>query len=416
MICTMADRGMLIFVSDLHLTDTLKGPAIAKEILFQRFWERINASRGDGEVVIAFVGDLFDIVRSPYWLEGSTRPYQQTSAAQAQTVTEICERIIAREERFMAAIRSKVEAGELRVDYILGNHDRLLNDAPEARRAVWRALTGRDTDEKMPTERIYRQHGVIAHHGHTTDFICHSTEGPAPIGDAIGLELIVRYPGELRREVGETLDELDDIDDVRPIFAVPSWVRAYASTRKHILKPATKVWRQVVEEFLDNSFTKEWEKAHRRIGFSEAKKLQMLLQMSTGRVLRKTSDQKLVAIYRMLQQFFDGRFAQNAARRLESSGDERLRYVVNGHSHFSSMTPLGILNGLPAAYFNTGTWRTVHQMGRLTSGRPGFLPYDAMTYLVFFPEADALGRDYEWWTGAMVPREHHDDTRAIELP
>jgi hypothetical protein len=33
-----------------------------------------------------------------------------------------------------------------------------------------------------------------------------------------------------------------------------------------------------------------------------------------------------------------------------------------------------------------------------------FLPYDAMTYLVFFPEEDKLGREYEWWTGAMVAR------------
>jgi hypothetical protein len=27
-----------------------------------------------------------------------------------------------------------------------------------------------------------------------------------------------------------------------------------------------------------------------------------------------------------------------------------------------------------------------------------------MTYLVFFPNDDRLGRDYEWWTGAMVAR------------
>jgi hypothetical protein len=27
-----------------------------------------------------------------------------------------------------------------------------------------------------------------------------------------------------------------------------------------------------------------------------------------------------------------------------------------------------------------------------------------MSYLVFFPTDDKLGRDYEWWTGAMVAR------------
>ncbi|MEO0815164.1 MAG: hypothetical protein AAFY60_20050, partial [Myxococcota bacterium] len=239
-------------------------------------------------------------------------------------------------------------------------------------------------------------------------------EGPAPIGDAIGLELIVRYPNEVRAAVGELLEELDDIDDVRPIFAVPSWVRNYASRQRHILKPATKTWKRIVEEFFDNPFTRSWAKEHDRLGFSEAKKLQLLLRASTGRLLKSTSDQKLVQIFRFLQQMVDGKFAQNAAGRLEKSGDDRLRYVVNGHSHFASMNPLGLINGEPACYFNTGTWRTVHQMGRHTSGRPGFLAYEAMTYLVFFPDRDQMNREYEWWTGALVPRS--EDPGLHELP
>ena len=56
-------------------------------------------------------------------------------------------------------------------------------------------------------------------------------------------------------------------------------------------------------------------------------------------------------------------------------------------------------------YFNTGTWRTVHQIGHDLGGRPAFVPYDAMSYLVFFPDGDALGRDDEWWTGALVGRD-----------
>jgi len=30
-----------------------------------------------------------------------------------------------------------------------------------------------------------------------------------------------------------------------------------------------------------------------------------------------------------------------------------------------------------------------------------------MSHLVFFPDGDELGRDDEWWTGAMVPRGPH---------
>jgi hypothetical protein len=47
----------------------------------------------------------------------------------------------------------------------------------------------------------------------------------------------------------------------------------------------------------------------------------------------------------------------------------------------------------------------VHQIGHDLGGRPSFLPYDAMSYLVFFPDGDKLGREYEWWTGASVARQ-----------
>ena len=97
----------------------------------------------------------------------------------------------------------------------------------------------------------------------------------------------------------------------------------------------------------------------------------------------------------------DGRFARTAAKNLERPENRGLSYVVNGHSHFAAMQPLGNVNGSPACYFNTGTWRTVHQLGS-AAGTPAFLAYDSMAYLVFFPKEDRLGRKFEWWNGAMV--------------
>ena len=42
----MAERPLLIFVSDIHLTDRLHGNAVSKADQFTRFWERIQAARG----------------------------------------------------------------------------------------------------------------------------------------------------------------------------------------------------------------------------------------------------------------------------------------------------------------------------------------------------------------------------------
>lgn len=400
-------RHLLVFISDLHLTDALKGPRVSRADTLKRFWTRIEGARREEPAEIVFVGDSFDIVRSPMWLEGNRRPYQEPSPSSIRVVEQIVDKTLEREKEFFGLIRAMVEAGRLRVRYLVGNHDRLLLFAPQARRAIWKAMTGRDEKVDFPSEMIFAEHGVLAHHGHTGDFICSNRDGGAPIGDAIGLELIVRFPPLLRSKI-DVADpvELDDIDDVRPIYAVPAWVRQLSEQRRGIVRPLHETWCQLVEEFLSNNFVKDWMKAHKR-GFKldPGKQLRLLLELSTGRIMGKAQDKRLTQAYKVFQHTFDGRFAQRAAEQLADKKYKGLQYVVNGHSHFPSMTPLGHINGKAAVYFNTGTWRTVHQIGTHTEGRPTFLAYDAMTYLVFFPDGDPLGRDYEWWTGAMVGAE-----------
>lgn len=400
------ERSLLVLVSDLHLTDALKGPHVSRAAMLERFWKRIDVARMGGPAEIVFVGDLFDVVRSPRWLETSHRPYHEPSQAVVGVVERIVEATLEREREMFALLRKLVGEGALRVHYILGNHDRLLAHAPRARRAVLRAMTGEDREADFPREMVFPDHGVLAHHGHTGDFICHARDG-APIGDAIGIELIVRFPPLLRARLSVADPvELDDIDDVRPIYAVPAWVRQLGEHRPGILRPLGQTWAQLVEEFLSNWFVREWMRSQSRtlLSFDPGKQLRLMLELSTGRIMGKTQDKRLTQLYRLFQHAFDGRFARRAAERLQEPRCRGLRYVVNGHSHFPSMQPLGHIDGRPACYFNTGTWRTVHQIGTELEGRPSFLPYDAMSYLVFFPTSDPMGRDYEWWTGAMVAR------------
>jgi UDP-2,3-diacylglucosamine pyrophosphatase LpxH len=398
----MAERPMLIFVSDIHLTDSLHGAAVSKADTFERFWTRIQAARGARPAEICFVGDLFDLVRSPSWFESRARPYHESGGV-AEQVDAVVEATLAREAAFFTAIRTRVQAGELAVHYLLGNHDRLLRDAPRARRAIWNAFTGEDRDVTFESEREFRDHGVLAYHGHIGDVINASPGGHATIGDAIGSELIVRFPRAVRQLAGEGYRQLDDIDDVRPIYAVPAWVRRLGAVDRELLRPVNDVWARLVEDFLSIPFVREWMRAHHKtLGLDAGKKLRLLLELSTKRVMAHTHDRRLTQIYKYFQHSFDGRMARRAAEEL--SRRRGLRYVVNGHSHFSSMVPLGTVDGAPCAYFNTGTWRTVHQIGYDVGGRPSFLAFDAMCYLVFFPGDDPLRRDYEWWTGAMVSR------------
>ena len=399
------ERPLLIFVSDLHLTDSLHGNAVSKADQFARFWDRIGAVRGKRPAELCVVGDLFDVVRSPSWFDGRHRPYHgQTQLGVKKTVEKIVEETLAREKDFFAALKAKIATGELVFHYIAGNHDRLLRFAPAAQQKIADALGLAKL--VLHEELEFRDHGVLAYHGNSGDAINASPDGDATIGDAIGSELILKFPRKLRAMVGADhpgVDEIDDIDDVRPVYAVPAWVRQQSAIKPELWRPIREVWSETVDEFLANDFVARWLKTqHKTFSLDLGKKLRLLLELSRNRVIAHGSDERMTQLYRFIQHGFDGKMATVAATEL---GKRRgLRYVVNGHSHFPSMQPLGTIDGKPAVYFNTGTWRAVHQIGHDLGGRPSFLPYDAMSYLVFFPTDDPLGREYEWWTGAMVAR------------
>ncbi len=399
----MAERPLLIFVSDIHLTDRLHGNAVSKAEQLARFWDRIQAVRGKRPAELCVVGDLFDLVRSPSWFEGRHRPYHgATQNGVVKNVEAIVRETIRREQGFFDALKAKIASGELVFHYVAGNHDRLLRTAPAAQRAIADAL-GLPRLE-LHTELEFRDHGVLAYHGNVGDPINASPDGDATIGDAIGSELILRFPRSLRAMVGADhpgVDEIDDIDDVRPVYAVPAWVRQQSAIRSELHRAIREVWSEVVDEFLANEFVQRWLKTqHKTFSLDLGKKLRLLLELSRNKVIQHGSDERLTQLYRFFQHSFDGKMSAVAATELNRR--KGLRYVVNGHSHFPSMQPLGRIDGKPAVYFNTGTWRAVHQIGHDLGGRPSFLPYDAMSYLVFFPHDDKLGREYEWWTGAMV--------------
>jgi UDP-2,3-diacylglucosamine pyrophosphatase LpxH len=391
---------MLILVSDLHLTDGHATPHVPRAALFDRFWERIDRTRKGGPVEIAFIGDLFDVVRSPKWLQTSLRPYHADSTEQRDLTASIVDSIISREQPFFDLIRRRVREGTLSVSYVIGNHDRLIGDSGKARSAIRMAFTGQADAAEFPSLMRWPEYGVLAHHGHTVDELCHERDGSPPLGDAVGSELIVKFPMVIRRDTGMDDPQLDDIDDVRPIYAVPSWVRTLAAGRKGVGRKVGDAWRGLVEEFFSISYVKDWFKDHHRpLSFDFARKVRTVLSLSAKRTLGV--DQKIVHAYNVMFHWMDGRFAQSAATALARPENKGLCHVVNGHSHFAAMQPLGNVNGLPSCYFNTGTWRTVHQLGS-AAGTPAFLAYDSMAYLVFFPKDDRLGRKFEWWTGAMV--------------
>lgn len=390
---------MLVFVSDLHLRPGAPSP-VAREAQFRRLWQRVEGGRPGAPVRLVLLGDIFDLVRAPAWLDLAARPYHPPSPELAAHVERIVRDTIEADRPFFEAVQQKVREGTLSIEYVLGNHDRLLAHVPAARAAVRAALAMPGGDAGFPTSLAFPEHGVLAYHGHTVDQLCHEPDGSAPLGDVIASELIVRFPAEIRRRVELPDPRLDDIDDVRPILAVPGWVRTLAREEPGFLSRVVgRVWRDLVEEFLANPWVRDWVKRHHRpLKLDFAQRVRLLLALSAR--ARPRDEPRLSQLYYLGMKLLDVRFARAALKTLEQRPNRGLRFVVNGHTHFAGMTPLGLVNGKPGCYFNTGTWRQLRQLGTVARGRPAFLAYDAAAYLVFFDRDDPLERTFEWWQGA----------------
>lgn len=401
---------MLIFISDLHLRSGAR-LNLSRPAQFKRFWQRIEQSRRGEVAHLCIVGDLFDLVRTPEWLATQRRPYHPPSAALALEIERIVDATLQNERAFLTALRERVEEGALQIHFVQGNHDRLLDFAPNARAAIRKALAMKGADAPFPNELRFAQYGVLAYHGHTIDHVCHDADGAASFSDFICPELIVRFPLALRTELGFEHPHLDDIDDVRPVIAVPTWVRALArGEKKAVAEKISTVWGHLVTEFLDNREVAQWFKDnHRRFKLDFAAKMKLLLSLSAKQGFQH--DTRFINAHDVLFKLLDVKFARAAYESLSKKENKGLRYVVNGHTHFAGMTPLGYVQGQRGCYFNVGTWRTVHQLGNVSPTEPAFLAYDAMGYLAFFPPGDPLQREFEWWHGAAAAREAAAQTR-----
>lgn len=392
---------MLVFISDIHLRAGGR-VNLSRAGQFTRFWQRIEGARRGGPVTLCFVGDTFDLVRDPAWFLTEHRPYHPMTEGLEAQATKMIADTLAAEAEFFRGIKAQVASGALKVEFLLGNHDRMLEELPRARTLIRAAAGLEGGDAPFPTELRFPEERVLAYHGHIADQVSSHPRGGIPFSELFCPELITRFPGAIREELGIDHPHLDDIDDVRPVVAVPTWVRSLADAQaRGVRRQMSEVWGGLVEEFLENKHVRLWFKEnHRLFKFDFASKMKLMLTLSAKRGLHDES--RFSQLHDVLFRMLDTKFSATAAHALEKKENKGLRYVVNGHTHFATLVPLGRINGERACYFNLGTWRTVHQLG--SEGEPAFQPYDAMGYLAFFDKGDPLGRELEWWNGAAVAR------------
>jgi len=81
------------------------------------------------------------------------------------------------------------------------------------------------------------------------------------------------------------------------------------------------------------------------------------------------------------------------------------RFIVHGHTHHHQLLPLdsAVKGGkrVDQLYFNSGTWRRIHEIAQYKTSEEEFIGYHEMTYIAFFKEGERKGRPFEIWTGHL---------------
>ena len=453
---------MLVIISDLHLTDGTSGQTI-QENAFRIFTERVRDMAFDASfrqdntyepverIDILLLGDILDVIRSTDWLEeGATaRPWSDPSNnAFIEKVKNISDAILKNNERSLAHLRNLSQDNGLtlppdptgtqptdegpqcpvavKIHYMVGNHDWFYHLPGAAydplRQNVVEAM-GLANDftagfphapEELSEElaEVLREHEVLARHGDIYDpFNFAEDRDASSLGDCIVVELLNRFPLAVNDRMGPELpqaclDGLRELDNVRPLLAIPIWINALlqkTGVGRREVKKVKGIWDDLVDDFLRLDFVRDRDSFFNP--FDSVDQLEIALKFSRGISLATAGG---LAAWWNEQMGVGSDDAYTHAVKERAFKNRSARYIVYGHTHDHEIVPLDVTfqgnRRLDQMYFNSGTWRRVHRLAKVHPDDREFMAYDVMTYLSFFKGDERKGRPFACWSGALGER------------
>lgn len=448
---------MLLFISDLHLTDGTASETLAPEALalFARrlqdtaeaaSWRADGSYRPVAHIDLVLLGDTFDLLRSQRWAAlPQVRPWGNPHAPEfVEQVNRITADILQHNEQAMTVLRALAEEGGItippvnrtsgkpaheaqrqpvpvRIHYMVGNHDWFYHlpgpNYDNLRRMIidrmgLSNLSGQpfphDIAESDDLLATMRRHKVAARHGDLYDpFNFEGDRSASSLGDVIVIELLNRFIEEVNARLGNelpasTLMGLRELDNVRPLLLVPVWIDGlldrtcpFPAMRKHV----KTVWDRLADEFLAIDFVRQrdsWSPYDLIDGLERALKFGKRLSIGWA--------SSVVSWIHKVRGSAHGSYRDHALAE-QDFRNRRARHIVYGHTHLFETVPLDASYAegyvLNQVYFNTGTWRRVHRQTQLAPGEHEFIAHDAMSYVVFYQGDERGGRPYETWTGTL---------------
>lgn len=447
---------MLIIISDLHLTDGTSGPTLSAgafeifaqelcDLAYQASFRQGDQYRPIERIDLLLLGDVLDPIRSAQWLlHTDVRPWHDPQSPRlAGVVSQITGDILRYNEPGLQMLRQLVQgsgvvvppadaqgrpvhdvpgiAVPLGIHYMVGNHDWFYHlPGPayhEIRKKIVQSLAlanrhdapfAHDPSENGELLEIMRRHRVFARHGDIYDPInFEGDRNTSSLGDAIVIELLSRFIGQVERELGDdvpasTLLGLRELDSVRPLLLAPVWLDGLLQRTcplPEIRTQVKRIWDQLSDAFLALPMVRArdtWSPVDLVDGLERALKFSKRLSLGAAG--------KIVEWLHSLRGHRDESYYPHALTE-QDFRNRRAKYIVYGHTHAAEQVALDasyaegyVLNQL---YFNSGTWRRTLRQAVFAPQEHEFIPADVMTYLAFYQGDERKGRPYETWTGTL---------------
>jgi UDP-2,3-diacylglucosamine pyrophosphatase LpxH len=360
------------------------------------------------------------------------------------------------EESFIHKIKQVMEDNfRVEIIYLPGNHDRLCNLYPSLRdwlREQLNLTVDVHTVEGEPTGDWWypyqfrdEAYGVFARHGHEYDpwnygnphdFPHVSGDYPrveqlqVPIGDVIATEFAVKVPKLLReREFPykqEVIENIEQMDNVRPASSVFEFFLSDVRNRTDeiVRNELENAFDQALKDLVD-ILKQHWQYPETLGGMIarvfSAPQLKWFctnphLMPYVERLFERLSPYFGMVEERLTDPTKDIHTRAAYNERIWKQ-DNRIRYILYGHTHNPLIHPLelrnngGTIGEAESVYINTGTWRNrilrTVAFDQSLEESPRFVPLQQLTYVVFYREDEDPGKapqttSFDMWTGSTM--------------
>ena len=132
------------------------------------------------------------------------------------------------------------------------------------------------------------------------------------------------------------------------------------------------------------------------LAFDSVDKLELALRISKLASFQTIND---IALW-VQEKIWGGSISfSDHALKEEAFKENKANYIVYGHTHHHEVKPLDTDESREKSrdqlYFNSGTWHTYFDLAVNKPYEQKFVPYQVVTYLLFYKEDERRGRQFE---------------------